>query len=117
MDAESTLPVDRDQRLQALTLQHQQIVIEMRNKYESKLEDLGHSSDVKLKGVLEIADQLKRELSEALQSSDKHRNAVVHLKQQLQVRTERPWGCFLLPHFPSPCPFQKQLSDEWCTVV
>ena len=78
----------RDQRLQALTLQHQQIVIEMRNKYESKLDDLGHNSDSKLKGVLEIADQLKRELSEAQQSSDKHRNAVIHLKQQLQV-----WMC------------------------
>ena len=35
-------------------------------------------------GVLEIADQLKRELNEAQQSSDKHRSAALHLKQQLQ---------------------------------
>ncbi len=69
----------------------------MRNKYESKLEDLGHSSDVKLKGILEIADKLKSELSEALQSSDKHRNAVVHLKQQLQVGA-KTMGLLLKDH-------------------
>lgn len=37
-----------------------------------------------LVGVLEIADQLKRELNEAQQSSDKFRSASLHLKQQLQ---------------------------------
>ena len=38
----------------------------------------------RLSGVLEIADTLKRELNEVQQSSDKHRSAAVHLKQQLQ---------------------------------
>ena len=33
-----------------MTLQHQQIVAEMRERYESKLEDLGQNSDGKLKG-------------------------------------------------------------------
>ena len=34
-------------------------------------------------GILEIAEQLRRELGEAQQTGDKHRGALVHLKQQL----------------------------------
>ncbi len=108
----------RDQRLLAITQQHQQIVAEMRDRYEGKLEELRSSSDGRLRGerasrptaqyslatdrgafstklivfltlfclsgVLELVDELRSNLQEAQQSSERHRSAVLLLKEQLQ---------------------------------
>ncbi|GAX73067.1 hypothetical protein CEUSTIGMA_g520.t1 [Chlamydomonas eustigma] len=75
---------DRDQRLRALTDQHEQLVMEVRSKYEKKILDMVQGHDNKLRGMMDLLERLKEEHSSAVHTSENQRNAVAHLKQQLQ---------------------------------
>ena len=95
---------DRDQRVYSLNQQHERAVSELRVLYEQRIQEVTREGESKVKGLLDVTEQLRRELAECQQSCDKHRGAVVHLKTQLkesyesredlvkELETEREFG-------------------------
>eukprot|EP00798_Chlamydomonas_sp_ICE-L_P012264 gene12264-15410_t len=81
------LTQERDElsaKLNALRNEHNIVLAEVRFEYEQRLSDLNVEGEHKISNLLEVSDRLKREMEDAMRSSEKHKGTVAHLKEQIK---------------------------------